>query len=167
MAEKRLNKDAIRAANPIEQVIHRYGVELKPAGRKDGRPVFKGHCPFHADRDPSFTVYAAQGRFYCYGCDAHGDVFTFVMQLAQVDFSRAVEILSGGTAPTIKRLSPPPKPQLELVLEDEHFQLIQAAAALYHTALVNPPAAHAPRAHAARVGWGSEGAGDGQTAVLR
>ena len=69
MDDQHFDKDAIRAAHPIESVIQRYGVALKPAGRKDGGPVYKGHCPFHADRDPSFTVYTAQGRFYCYGCE--------------------------------------------------------------------------------------------------
>src|ERR1700694_5657590 len=127
MIDSRRDKDAIRSANSIERVIQRYGVELKPAGRKDGGPVFKGRCPFHADRDPSFTVYAAQARFYCYGCEAHGDVFTFVMQIEHADFKRAVEILSGGTQPASNVSIPQPLLRTERALDEEHFAVMQAA----------------------------------------
>src|SRR5438067_76074 len=123
------DKDTIRAANPIEQVVRRYGVELKPAGRKQGGLVLKGRCPFHADVDPSFTVYTAQGTFHCYGCDAHGDVFTFVIQMEHVDFKQALELLC-GTATAVRRpvVRIPAPPELEL--DDEHYAVMEAAAEL-------------------------------------
>ncbi len=66
--------EAIRARHPIEQVVADYA-ELRPAGRQ-----FVAHCPLpgHEDKDPSFTVYADEGRFWCYGCQRGGDVFTFL-----------------------------------------------------------------------------------------
>ncbi|MEP7198921.1 MAG: CHC2 zinc finger domain-containing protein, partial [Chloroflexota bacterium] len=156
MSAAKSDKDAIRAANPIERVIQRYGVELKPAGRKDGGPVLKGHCPFHADSTPSFTVYTAQGAFYCYGCDEHGDVFTFVMQMERVEFKRALEILSGSASPTpIKRPMPRPLPELEL--DDAHYAAMEAAAELYHTALVNPGRSHTKETQAAQTFLRSRG----------
>ena len=95
-------------------------------------------------------MYAAQGRFYCYGCDAHGDVFAFVMQIEHADFKRAIEILSGVTRPSTKRPIPTLKPQAELELDDAHFEVMQAAAELYHSTLVNlatgPSVAKAGRA---------------------
>ncbi len=132
-----LDKDTIRATNPLEQVVARYGVELKSAGRKDGGLVLRGHCPFHADSTPSFTVYVAQGTFYCFGCEAHGDVFAFVMLMEHVDFKRALEMLSGAAPPTVlNRVKPAPTPELEL--DDGHFAVMEAAAELYHSTLVNP-----------------------------
>jgi DNA primase len=144
VVKQHFDKDAIRAAHPIESVVQRYGVDLKPAGRKNGGPVYKGHCPFHADRDPSFTVYAAQGRFYCYGCDAHGDVFAFVQQIERTDFTRALQILAGNAPPTIQLPRAFPKVQAELELDDGHFAVMQAAAELYHSTLVNPAPGQAP-----------------------
>ncbi len=48
-------------------------VELKKAGR-----YFKGLCPFHREKTPSFVVYPDQGTYHCFGCGAGGDVFTWL-----------------------------------------------------------------------------------------
>jgi hypothetical protein len=42
---------------------------------------YVGHCPFHRERQPSFTVYETRGRFYCYGCGAWGDIIDFVRRM--------------------------------------------------------------------------------------
>ncbi len=63
--------EIVRDAVPIEKIARRY-TELTPLG---GRAWFTGRCPIpdHDDRHPSFYIYSP-GRFYCYGCDHHGDV---------------------------------------------------------------------------------------------
>ena len=64
----RIDVDAIRSAVAISEVIGRY-VELRKAGAE-----FKGLCPFHEERTPSFSVNDAKGIFRCFGCNAGGDV---------------------------------------------------------------------------------------------
>jgi len=85
---KRRNSDStltqrverIKSANPIEQVIGQY-VQLKPSGTS-----LVALCPFHEERNPSFTVYPATGTFHCYGCGKHGDVITFIREVEQSQF---------------------------------------------------------------------------------
>ncbi len=52
---------------------------------------FKGLCPFHNEKTPSFTINEEKGFFHCFGCEAHGDIFGFVMQLEGLSFVEAVE----------------------------------------------------------------------------
>jgi hypothetical protein len=60
--------------------------------RKQGRN-FLGLCPFHEERNPSFTVNPKHQTFYCYGCGAHGDVISFVMQYKSFTFKEALVYL--------------------------------------------------------------------------
>lgn len=62
---------------------------LKKAGR-----IFKGLCPFHPEKTPSFMVYPEKQFFICYGCGVGGDLITFVMKHEKVEFPEAVEILA-------------------------------------------------------------------------
>jgi hypothetical protein len=86
---------AIVAANPIEEVVGRH-VTLKKNGRE-----WRGLCPFHNERTPSFTVVPATsdasgaGFYHCFGCGAHGDQFKFLMMMLGVTFPEACEILGG------------------------------------------------------------------------
>ena len=64
-------------------------VGLKKAGR-----VFKGLCPFHPEKTPSFMVYPDKQFYICYGCGAGGDLISFVMRHEQMEFSEAVEFLA-------------------------------------------------------------------------
>ncbi len=64
-------------------------VDLKAAGS-----VYKGLCPFHREKTPSFIVTPSRGRYHCFGCGAGGDVISFVMETEGVTFPEAVEILA-------------------------------------------------------------------------
>src|SRR5881275_3355190 len=65
-------------------------VRLRKAGG-----TYKGLCPFHQERTPSFTVSPARGTFKCFGCGEGGDAIAFVEKLEQVDFVGAIEFLAG------------------------------------------------------------------------
>jgi len=68
---------AVKESVNIESVIQAYtGQELRRAGR-----YLIGLCPFHTEKDPSFTVQPDRNIFYCFGCGARGSVIDFVMQL--------------------------------------------------------------------------------------
>lgn len=55
---------------------------------------FKGLCPFHKEKTPSFFVYPDTGTYFCFGCQARGDVFNWVMQTEGLDFKEALEKLA-------------------------------------------------------------------------
>src|SRR5215831_20421683 len=61
--------------------------------RKSGS-TYKGLCPFHQERTPSFTVSPARGTFKCFGCGEGGDAISFVEKLESVDFVGAIEFLA-------------------------------------------------------------------------
>ena len=61
--------------------------------RKSGRR-YQGLCPFHAEKTASFSVNAEEGLYYCFGCQAKGDVITFVREVEHLDFVEAVERLA-------------------------------------------------------------------------
>jgi DNA primase len=80
--------DDLRLQANIVQVIQEY-VPLKQAGAS-----YKGLCPFHSEKTPSFTVNPDKGFFHCFGCHAGGDVFKFVELHEQVGFPDAVRMLA-------------------------------------------------------------------------
>ena len=80
--------EKIRQASDIADVIGSC-VSLRPAGKN-----LKGLCPFHKEKTPSFNVMPDRQFFKCFGCNAAGDVFSFIQQREGVDFKEAREILA-------------------------------------------------------------------------
>lgn len=80
--------DEVRGASDIVDVISAY-VQLKKRGKS-----FLGRCPFHQEKTPSFSVSPEKQMYYCFGCGAGGNVFTFLMQHDRVSFLEAVRMLA-------------------------------------------------------------------------
>jgi DNA primase len=78
----------VKDETDIVEVVRQH-VQLKPAGA-----VYKGLCPFHKEKTPSFIVTPARGRWHCFGCGTGGDVISFLMEAEGVTFPEAVEILA-------------------------------------------------------------------------
>jgi DNA primase len=78
------------------QVIGEH-VGLKKVGRR-----WTGLCPFHAERSPSFSLNAEEGLYYCFGCQAKGDVISFVREIEHLDFVEAVERLASRAGITLR-----------------------------------------------------------------
>ena len=81
--------DEVRAAADIVAVISD-SVSLRKAGA-----TYKGLCPFHGEKSPSFTVNKDKGFFHCFGCGVGGDVFKFMELQDKVGFQEAVRSLAG------------------------------------------------------------------------
>jgi len=88
--------EQIRQASDIVDVVSSTAA-LKRAGR-----TFKGLCPFHREKTPSFTVNPEKQVFYCFGCGAGGDVFKFIQLRESVDFPEAIAILAARAGITIE-----------------------------------------------------------------
>ena len=62
---------------------------------------FKGKCPFHNEKTPSFYVSPERNSFYCFGCHAKGDIFTFVQEFEGLDFKSALKMLAERAGVTL------------------------------------------------------------------
>lgn len=82
--------EEVRARADIVDVLSDFVPDLKKSGKD-----YKAKCPFHEDRTPSFYVVPAKGFYKCFGCGESGDVFTFVMKKAGLDFVEAVKYVGG------------------------------------------------------------------------
>jgi DNA primase len=63
--------------------------------RKSGAQNYQGLCPFHKEKTPSFSVHAVRQFYHCFGCQASGDVFSFIAKIENVPFPEAVRIVAG------------------------------------------------------------------------
>ena len=80
--------DEVRAASDLVDVVSDR-VRLKKVGRE-----YKGLCPFHNEKTPSFHVVPDKGFFHCFGCGKSGDLFSFVQEVESVGFLDAVRLLA-------------------------------------------------------------------------
>ena len=85
---KQSDIDTVRERTDIVQLISEY-VPLKKSGRQ-----FRGPCPFHKEKDPSFYVDPSKSVFHCFGCKVGGNSFDFVMKAEGLGFADAVERLA-------------------------------------------------------------------------
>ncbi len=119
----------LRSAADIVDVIGDH-TRLKKAGRS-----WKGLCPFHNERTPSFTVDRDKGLYHCFGCGAGGDVIHFVRQMDRLEFPEAVEALAsrfGVVIPRRERRGP------RQDRRDRLFEAIAAAQRFYAERLGRP-----------------------------
>ena len=81
-------RQVVEATNLVD-LISEHGITLKRAGTN-----YKGLCPFHAEKTPSFNVNPLRGFFHCFGCSTSGDAIKFLTQYDRLSFSEAVEELA-------------------------------------------------------------------------
>jgi DNA primase len=62
--------------------------------RKSGAQNYSGLCPFHKEKSPSFSVHAARQFYHCFGCQASGDVFSFVQKIENITFPEAIRVVA-------------------------------------------------------------------------
>ncbi len=94
--------------NDVQQIKERLGIEevvgtyikLEKAGKN-----MKARCPFHNEKTPSFIISPDRGSYYCFGCGAKGDIFSFVQEFEGLDFSGALKILAERAGVTLSKNS--------------------------------------------------------------
>jgi DNA primase len=85
--------DQIRARVNLSSVVGRH-VQWDRRKSNPGKGDFWACCPFHTEKSPSFHADDRKGRYYCFGCKASGDIFTFLTEKAGLQFPEAVEQLA-------------------------------------------------------------------------
>ena len=91
MTAVKISRDYIQTLHDrldIEDIVSSY-VSLKRTGRN-----LQGLCPFHNEKTPSFTVFPETKSFYCFGCQASGDIISFTMRMENLDYVEAVKSLA-------------------------------------------------------------------------
>ena len=99
-------REEIRSRVDIVEVVSSY-LTLKRAGSS-----YKGLCPFHEEKTPSFNVIPKLQRYHCFGCQADGDVFKFVMEMEKCKFPDALRVVAekcGIAMPSPRERSPEEK----------------------------------------------------------
>jgi DNA primase len=115
--------DELRARVPLSETIAKR-MTITRAGRE-----FKGCCPFHGEKTPSFYVNDAKGFFHCFGCGAHGDVIGFVMRYDRLGFVETIESLAQQAGLEVPRLS---REEVEKASKQKTLhQLCEAACAFF------------------------------------
>lgn len=89
--------EEVKSKVDIVALIGEY-VDLKKAGRN-----YKGRCPFHSEKTPSFMVSGELQLYKCFGCGASGDVFSFLMAHEGMEFSEALKFLAGRVGVELKK----------------------------------------------------------------
>ncbi len=140
----------IRERVDIVDLISTY-VSLSKAGQN-----FKGLCPFHSEKSPSFSVNPASQFFHCFGCQVGGDAFTFLMKQENMDFMEALRELSqrvGIVLPELRQATVRTESGLS---RERYFQLYHLASSWYHRRLLESPEAQEARDYLDRRGISRE-----------
>jgi len=140
--------EAVKAAAEILPLVEDY-VRLRKAGG-----TYKGLCPFHQERTPSFTVTPARGTFKCFGCGEGGDAITFVEKLENVDFVGAIEHLAKRFGVQIEYEEISPEAEAARRRKDRLVQLLERATAFYERVLWDGEQAAFAREYLASRGLG-------------
>jgi DNA primase len=119
----------VRDHTEIVDLVSNY-VQLKKTGRS-----YKGLCPFHQEKTPSFVVFPESGNFHCFGCGRGGDVFTFYMGVERVEFRDALQELAKRAG--IELVNAPSLPPEVDAHRNRLIELNELAATYYANVLRN------------------------------
>ncbi|WP_314728547.1 DNA primase [Rothia mucilaginosa] len=137
--------DEVRARTDIREIIEGY-VSLKSAGIG----TFKGLCPFHDERTPSFNVRPQVGSYHCFGCGESGDVYSFVMAMEHTSFVETVERLAARIGYTLHYEGGKPGDRYEAGIRRRLLDAHKIAAEYFERNLYSPDAQEAQRFLGAR-----------------
>ena len=100
----RESRDRVRDATDFVELVG-----ARTELRRAGPSRYEGLCPFHEERTPSFGIDPHQKVYYCFGCQASGDLFTFVQETEGVDFRGALELLADRAGVELEREQEDPR----------------------------------------------------------
>jgi DNA primase len=142
--------EAVKSAMEILPVVEDY-VQLRKAGG-----TYKGLCPFHQERTPSFTVTPARGTFKCFGCGEGGDAISFVQRLDNLDFVGAIEVLANRFGVELEYEDSNPEADRERRRRERLLELLERATVFYERMLWDSEQGAFARDYLASRGLGEE-----------
>jgi DNA primase len=120
------SKDRVRDAVDFLELV-----SARTELRRAGPARYEGLCPFHDERSPSFGIDPTQKVYYCFGCQASGDVFTFVQETEGVDFKGALELLAERYGIELQREEEDPKEAEKRKRKERLLELLSRTASYY------------------------------------
>ena len=120
--------------------------------RRAGPSRMTGLCPFHDERTPSFGINPVEKVYYCFGCQASGDAFTFVMETEGVDFKGALELLADRYNVTLEHEAEGPQAAEQRKRRERLLELLERTATFYVRQLWESREAQRARAYLAERG---------------
>lgn len=145
------DREKIRSAVSIVDLIGDV-TTIKRSGRN-----FMAICPFHQEKTPSMSVDAARGLYYCHGCHASGDMFTFVQESQGLTFPEAMEVLASRAGITLTR---DPKAQQRRGEREKLVEAVRFAVDFYHRRLMKADDAGHARSYLRSRGYDAESVSD-------
>jgi DNA primase len=145
------SKDRVRDAVDFLELV-----SARTELRRAGPARYEGLCPFHDERTPSFGIDPAQKVYYCFGCQASGDVFTFVQETEGVDFKGALELLAERYGVELQREEEDPKEAEKRKRRERLLELLSRTAAYYERYLWESEEAARAREYLLGRGLGEE-----------
>lgn len=124
-------KEEIKRAADIAELIGQY-VQLKKAGLN-----LIGLCPFHSEKEPSFTVSTSKQMFHCFGCKKGGDIFDFWMEYHKVSFPQAMRDLAERYRVNLPQKKMTPSQQKKAGLKEVIYRINGIALEYFHEVLLN------------------------------
>lgn len=112
--------EKIKERLSISDVLGSY-IKLEKAGAN-----YKARCPFHNEKTPSFFLSSSRNTYYCFGCGAKGDIFTFVQEFEGLDFVGTLHLLAERAGVEIEKFEPKNKEE-----RDQLFDVLQVASEFY------------------------------------
>jgi DNA primase len=122
----RESKDRVRDAVDFVELV-----SARTELRRAGPARYEGLCPFHEERSPSFGIDPGQKVYYCFGCQASGDVFTFVQEVEGVDFKGALELLADRFGVELQREEEDPQEAERRRRRERLLELLARTTAYY------------------------------------
>lgn len=119
----------VRDNTNILDVVGSY-VSLKKKGKR-----YWACCPFHQEKTPSFSVSPEDGLYYCFGCHAGGDVFSFVEKMEKLSFTEAVERLAEAAHLELPQAEVSPEEKRRKQFNDELYHAMELAVVYFHNCL--------------------------------
>lgn len=142
--------ERVREAADIVEVIGAR-TDLRRQGAR-----WTGLCPFHDERTPSFSVNPTDKLYYCFGCEARGDLFNFVQETESVGFAEAVELLAERYGVELEREAEDPREAERRRRRDRLGELLGRAAEFYARFLWESPRAEKIREYLTARGLGEQ-----------
>jgi DNA primase len=124
--------------------------------KKAGPHTYKGLCPFHSEKTPSFTVDPHKGFWHCFGCGQGGDIYHFIQKIENLPFPESVEWLARKTGYQLRYEEMRPGEHAARGLKARLLEANLAACELFHHALMSAPEAEEARRHLRARGFGKE-----------
>ena len=145
------SKDKVRDAVDFVELVG-----ARTELRRAGPARYEGLCPFHEERTPSFGIDPTQKVYYCFGCQASGDVFTFVQETEGVDFRGALELLAERYGIELEREEEDPREAERRKKRERLLELLSRTAGYYERYLWESEEAAKAREYLAGRGLGEE-----------